>query len=267
MNISEFASSVPLIAPTIDIIRLVQEKTGKDVEFVKDSSLKVDAQVKIARTYMDKHIITYRSNPSENINHLIAHECGHIFRFYSVDPEKRLGPCTSAEYFKQATLDIEKKSKSLLKKLPPHASSQLLNIWIHGIIRQLTNIPVDYYIEVWIYNDYPEMREIQLKSLTSMYNDAARGLESNLKKMTPEIIFVASNAMNYAFYKKLDLSLGTNFFNAYRYFSNKKIGENLFNFINDTDEGFLSDIDIINKWAEELKLTKWFGWVQIESVA
>jgi hypothetical protein len=79
---------------------------------------------------------------------------------------------------------------------------KILPFWITGFIQQLTNLPVDYYIEAWIFNEYPELREFQVSSIHVSYTRAAQGLDPKIKKMVPDLLYKGSNAMNYAFFKK-----------------------------------------------------------------
>ena len=264
MNLTEFLKRTELHNSTISILKLVQDRTNKETEFIYDSKLTVNAAVKVARSYMDRHIIFFNNTKDGTINHLIAHECGHILRFYSVIPERRVIPFTTIQSFQVAKSDLERKSQAILKQFPPDVKQKIFSSWIVGFIRQLTNLPVDYYIEAWLFNEYPELREFQVSSINGMYLPAAHGLDPKIKKMVPDFIYNGSNAMNYAYFKKLDRLMGTDYFTVYKKFPDKNSGEKLFNLINDCDGGFESDITTINNWADELKVSTWFSWIPFD---
>lgn len=264
MNLIEFLKRTELHESTISILKLVQDKTIKEIEFIYDSKLTVDAKVKIARSYMDRHIIFFGNTKLGTINHLISHECGHILRYYSVNPEKRVIPFTDNQSYQIAISDLERKGQTI-KQLPPEVKQKIVPLWISGFIQQLTNLPVDYYIEAWIFNEYPELREFQVNSINVSYIRASQGLDPKIKKMVPKLIYKGSNAMNYAYFKKLDRLMGTDYFNIYKKFPDKNLGEKLFNLINDCDGGFESDITTINDWADELNVSKWFSWIPFDT--
>lgn len=264
MNLIEFLKRIELHESTVSILKLIHEKTNKEIEFIYDSKLTVDAKVVVARSFMDRHIIFFGDTKVGTINHLIAHECGHILRYYSVIPEKRVIPTTNNQSYQIAVSDLERKNQTMIKQLPPEVKQKIIPFWISGFIQQLTNLPVDYYIEAWIFNEYPELREFQVNSINVSYIRASQGLDPKIKKMVPDLIYKGSNAMNYAYFKKLDRLMGTDYFNIYKKFPDKNLGEKLFNLINDCDGGFESDITTINEWAEELKVSKWFSWIPFD---
>ena len=55
------------------------------------------ATSKIARARMPQHIIKYQPQMVQRINHLTAHECGHILRTMEADPSIRVVPGSNAE--------------------------------------------------------------------------------------------------------------------------------------------------------------------------
>lgn len=265
MNSVEFLKRTELHESTIAILKLVQDKTKKEIEFIYDGKLTVDARVTVARSYMDRHIIFFGDTKVGNINHLIAHECGHILRYYSVIPERRVVPFTNNESYQIAIADLERNGRAIIKQFPLEVKQKILPLWISGFIQQLTNLPVDYYIEAWIYNEYPELWEFQINSINVSYTRAAQGLDPKIKKMVPDLLYKGSNAMNYAFFKKLDRIIGTDYFSIYKKFPDKNSGEKLFSLINDCDGGFESDITTINNWADELKVSTWFLWIPFDT--
>ena len=118
MNYIEFLKRTELHESTIAILKLVQDKTKKEIEFIYDGKLTVDARVTVARSYMDRHIIFFGDTKVGNINHLIAHECGHILRYYSVIPERRVVPFTNNESYQIAIADLERNGRAIIKQLP-----------------------------------------------------------------------------------------------------------------------------------------------------
>jgi hypothetical protein len=183
------------------ILKKVQKETGKPIRFVRNDRLSTYAGLKMARISMPEHIIVYKGEHDEIINHLIAHECGHIFRMFGVSEEKRLIPYTDDKIKLRGLSEIEGQIQNLSKTLSIERLSQVINMWYSGIIRQLTNYPSDIMIEKWIYDDYPALRPIQLKSIQKQLADALNGLKDTVRQITPSKIFDASNIMNYVFFR------------------------------------------------------------------
>ena len=76
----------------------------------------------------------------------------------------------------------------------------------------------------------------------------------------------SSNAMNYAFFKKIDQATGLKFFKRFERLPVRVTGEALFRCIRDEDMGLSGDISIANEWAEILKIRDWFKWGDFEDI-
>lgn len=251
---------------TKEIVQLVEQETGKDFEFVEKPDLSVSASVKIARSFMVQHIVAFKSGNLERLSHLIAHECGHILRYYSVPVDERIVPGTSKENYGKADYWIEKTGRKKLSKLPTTAVPRLKEIWINGFIRLLTNLPVDYRIENWLYNDYPDLRKAQLSSLDADYSTALAGASKKIETITPDVIYNKTNLINCVFYTALDRSLGTSYAKGFKRFCKGRTSEKLLAPLMNDDRGFEQDIETINEWASILNVSDWFKWGDFEQV-
>jgi len=266
MNKYDFFEKIQVEPATQEIVSLVEEKTGKTISFIPNNNLQVDATVKIARKSMPQHIIYFKGEHSNFISYLIAHECGHILRVMSVSEEKRLVPASSEKNKKYALAEIKKDLPRFFKELPDGALDKFLDIFIDGLIRQLTNLPVDYRIEKWLYSDYPSLRAMQKKFLDKSLKLAVNSLSKKIKQITPPLVFVKSNLMNYAYAKAIDSIFGMNYSSFYVDLPNLNLGEKLYEYLLGEDKGFLQDITIINSWANLLELKEWFQWINFEDI-
>ena len=84
--------SIQLIDTVHTILEKVRNETGKRVEFIEKNDLTTFAALKMARKNMPSHLVFYKREHDEIINHLIAHECGHVLRMFAVPEEKRIRP-------------------------------------------------------------------------------------------------------------------------------------------------------------------------------
>ena len=99
--------SLDLIAPVKEILDKVKQTTAKEIQFVEKDDLTTYAALKMARKDMPSHLMFYKKEHDEIINHLIAHECGHVLRIFSVSEENRLIPKTNDQIKLNALTEIE----------------------------------------------------------------------------------------------------------------------------------------------------------------
>lgn len=259
--------SLDLVPDVKLILAEVEEISHKRIEFIEKEELSTYAGVKIARKNMPAHLIIYKREHGPIINHLIAHECGHIIRIYQAPEQKRVIPSTDDKIKLTALQEIEEDIIKLSKKIPFEKLSKFVNIWYDGLVRQLTNYPPDIMIEKWLYDKYPSLRPFQLESIQKQHKDALVGLSDEVRELTPEKMFYASNIMNYAFFRILGIHFGVNFIRPF-YDSGfvgkgkalSKITEE--NYQNDFD----GDVEMVNKWTAFFELGKWFVWADFENV-
>ena len=256
-----------LLNSTQDILNLITDLTGKSFEFIYKPDLPTLAMVKIARENMPLHLIYYKNISLGNIDHLIAHECGHIYRMMSVQKEYRKVPASSMENRQIAMTKIEDELFKLSKDIPIEKMSSLFQIWFNGIIKQLTNFPVDMRIEQWIFDNYPELRKAQKMTIDKQIRENVQVLSENIKKITPIFIYNVSNTMNYAFASFMESLIDKKYTTPYKRTKYPEIGAKLVKFVNGTkDEGYTQDIEIINNWSNLLGLSDWFYWTDFEDV-
>lgn len=254
--------------PVIYIIfEIVKTRTGKSVILNEKDDLAGYAMIKIARKNMDSHLLYYKPEHSGIINHLVAHECGHILRIYDTPDNKRLIPFTNDNYKRIAFSSIEPDIQKLSQQIPFDNLVSILNMWYTGLIRQLTSYPSDIMIEKWIYKDYPELRPYQEMSLKKQYDEAVMGMSQRVEKITPLKILEASNGMNYAFFNIISNLLNDiSFSRKYTRSAYEKIGRQLVLIQQDAKDNYQSDINITNKWADYLNISDWFSWKDFEDI-
>ena len=177
--------SIDLIAPVKEILDKVKQTTSKEIQFIEKDDLTTYAALRMARKNMPSHIIFVKKEHDEIINHLIAHECGHVLRLFSVSEENRLIPKTNDQIKLNALTEIEPEIQELSKVLPFDKLAQIVSLWYTGTYRQVTNFPPDILIEKWIYDEYPELRQYQLKSIKKQQQEALAGSSTEVVKMTP----------------------------------------------------------------------------------
>jgi len=260
--------AINLIPPVYDILEKVRQVTLKEIRFVERDDLSTYAALRMARANSPAHIIFVKKEYNEIVNHLVAHECGHVLRIFSVPEAKRLIAKTNDRIKLNALSGIEDEIQNLSAVLPFERLTQIINLWYGGICRQVTNFPPDIRIEKWLYNDYPELRKYQLLSIRMQQQEALSGFSAEAQNISPPTFINLSNIMNYAFFRILGLHFGTNLvkpFTNMKYLEKaKKLASLTEGSRADNHEG---DIEMVNKWADFLSISHWFEWSDFEDVS
>jgi len=257
-----------LIKPVHDILDRVVEVSQKKIEFIEKNDLPTFAAIKMARRSMPAHLIFHKKEHNDLVNHLIAHECGHILRMFVVPVEKRLIPMTNQEIKGIALNEMQDEIMGLSKILSLENLAQIINLWFNGTVRQVTNLPPDIMIEKWLYDEYPEIRPYQFRSLQKQHQEALAGLKNEVKQITPSKILNASNIMNYAFFRIIGFHMKNNFLTPYNQTVYVRKGKELAEYTekNCTINDYEGDLEMINYWARYLGLSNWFKWTGFEDV-
>ena len=206
---------IQFIDPVPAVLEEVKNATGKGIEFIPTENLTTYAALKMARKDMPSHLIYYKKEHDEIINHLIVHECGHLFRIFKCPENQRLMPYSDQQIKYNALKTIENEIMALTDILSEDQIAHVIDLWYNGLIRQVTNLPPDIMIEKWIYDQFPALRPLQLKSLKKQHSESVAGLTETVHRTTPHTILFASNVMNYAFFRILGLHVGRNFVREY----------------------------------------------------
>lgn len=253
--------------PVPEVLEEVKRITGKGIEFIQKEDLPTYAKTQMARKHMPSHLIYYKKEHDEIINHLIVHECGHLFRIFKCQENQRLMPYNNQTIKYNALKKIEKEILPLTKILSEDQIAHIIDIWYHGLIRQVTNLPTDIMIEKWIFDRFPKLRPLQLKSLKKQLVESVAGLTETVQRITPDTILYASNVMNYAFFRILGLHMGQNFIREYSPTPYIGKGKELASITEkdyiDSHEG---DNIMIDKWATFVNISDWFKWCGFEDV-
>ena len=263
MNINELSLSYNIIPELYSLIGLVKKVSGKDIEIQIVENLQTDGSTKVARERMPKSIVKIKANQTMRINHLLAHECCHILRILEANPLDRVVPSTNNLTMNLANLELSDQAQIL----PPQIRKKALDFWISGLITQLTNLPVDARIEMWLYKNYPALRKHQIKSLKIDASQTIMCLSKKVEQSTIGKVFYLSNAMTYAYLRVIGGIIEENYVRKFR--EHEKIvysGKSLFSMLESEDKGFTHDLQTIKAWGDFLNISDWFRWIGFEDM-
>ncbi|MDD5476190.1 MAG: hypothetical protein PHU03_06740, partial [Syntrophales bacterium] len=208
-----------------------------------------------------KHHLYYRPVHNEDVNYILANQCGHILRLMEIPEDQRFMPVANKRTMMSYILEMEDEFKRLMDVFGPEKIRRMVRLWYEGVVFQLTKMPPDIMIDKWLYDKYPDLREIQLASLIRQRQEALQSLSRDTTKFTPEKIYRVSNIMNFAFFKVLEDHFRLDWVAPYHGTifilegsALAKITEN--EYVN----GHRGDRIMIDTWAGRLGLTTWYEW-------
>lgn len=253
------------------LVSEIEQQTGRSVVIQPSRAIRDRARAVYVVSDPDitRHRILYDPMFEAHLDHLVAHECGHIVRFVSACPEDRTVAKTTSSSRASAARQMLPDLRRLVDSgLPEGALADLLPIWLGGTITQLADTPSDVRIEHWIWERLPGTRDVQELSLLSQTEANAASMRPVIAAFTPESVWTASNAMNYvsarAYARLLDRP---ELLRPYRRTRIEMLGNRLFAMLEETqDQGLASDRQLSDRWAARLDLSEWFEWTTLDAV-
>lgn len=254
-----------LCPDTHQALRLARRVCGKEPLIKSTNALPhgTRAVLRHPSVHYRPYEIIYRRGEEKVLDHLIAHEIGHIIRFHRVPESERLMAIVTPESQARAIHQLIPNMVELIRRgIPEDVLPSLINERYEALCQQLVNGPADIRIEQWIYDRFPGLRAVQRQSLTWE-------VERNEPLFTPEVIdvtppttYFAQMAMNAAqAYHVSELTDNSTLLEPFQQRALAPIGEMLARMVLDApDHGHRSDMEATNKWAEELGLSGWFEW-------
>jgi hypothetical protein len=260
-----------LLPDTHRLIRHVEEQTGRTVEIQPEPAIRGRGRAIYVVTDPDpdRHLILYDPAERRFLDHLVAHECGHILRFAEAEPGARVVPIMTTECRTRAIDQLGPELTDLVRRgYPRGVLADVVPIWLSGTVAQLSDTPSDIWIERFIANDYPGLRKVQEASLMRQARELHLVAGKAVERVTPRSVWIASNAMNYALVKAVArLFHRTELMTPYTFSPSRTLGESLFAMVEaEPDDGLAGDRWLSERWAEELGLRDWLEWRRLEEL-
>ena len=248
----------------------LSKRGGKKINIVSDDSITTAAKIEFAENYdRNYHLVKY--NPKyKAVSHLVLHELIHLELVLDAREGDGNFLFTTNESCKAKFKESLKKFSGNLRRkgIPKESVDKFLGSLFDGINNQIFNTPIDLFIEDIIYTRFTKMRPIQYLSLLRLTNEGLvattrKDIVDNVPKsvLTSSKIYNLVNAFHFRTlfninlvdeFKATKLELNTakslyQEFNEYR--NDKKGGE---------------EYEIIQHWAEDLKLDSYFNLIPEE---
>ncbi|MCH6234499.1 tetratricopeptide repeat protein [Cognataquiflexum rubidum] len=248
----------------IDFIQEIEKLTGKEVVIEQDSTISTAAKVEFAENHhRDFHKILH--NPKyPQTDHLIAHELVHL----KLAEEARKKKCNKLFIGKDSKIETFRKGiQSTLKKLEkrgvsPENIDKYAKSLFDGILSQVYNTAIDLFIEDFLYNQYPELRYIQFRSLYQMNQEGHKAVnDPKIIELSPPDILTKSRIFNVVSARHFEDLFGVKMEKQYALRPFEKDQADLFwdefkEYRSDRKEG--EEYELVQHWGEDLELGSFF---------
>jgi len=250
-----------LRAATRELIKRVEDSSGRPVLVQTDPSLKVLATMRMARGAAPAHLVAY--NPSGGIapDYLISFQCGFILRLFANPPSERYDFAGSTTG-RARTLEAVSAQPEIKKlSLPASAVRAYADHIFDGLMTQLRSAPIGLRVDSWLAADYPELRELQQTFALRQLQDNQQILSPEVQRLAVSPTYEASAAMNAAFAGYWARVLDQPSFVLPYKATGVHLGQDLLASWDAIDAHPLYDRGLIESWAHKLKLQGWYEWV------
>jgi len=250
------------------VLRLVEARTGLPVHVQPDASLPGNllAKVTMARGQMPFHQVDFQPNRSASPDYLIVFQCGFILRHYGVAPTDRVD-FTGTPLAEQTVQDWVRNNPKTPGIAKPSADG-LTSFLVNGILSQLRSVPVGMRVELWILNEYPELEPLQRAAVMKQLEDNVAGLRPQVQAMMPDQALAANLSMSAAYALFWAEKLGQPQLTLpYRASGHLEAGQALYEIWRDVPSDPSQDRSLIDRWANQVGVERWYQWVPSQSPA
>ena len=181
-----------LLPATQRIVAEVERLTNRPVRIEEDQSLKVMAQMTVARGDMPLHQLRYKPTGTNPPDYFVASQCGYVIRLYQAPPDKRFeyGPGP----------DGRRKLNELLmdREIPP-AVREMGDFLFQGLVTQLRSIPLGLRVDEWLLAQFAELHDLQVTGVKAQLEENVQVIPLGAKGVFPAKLYKANISMNAAF--------------------------------------------------------------------
>ena len=246
-----------LMPTTRAILRQVEEKTGRSIQFIRDDSMTMLASLQFARNGADFHVLRYQPN-NDPIDYVVAFQAGFVLRLFDNPPDQRFDFAPKPD----APIKIETlllKGKTLTGEdtgnLP--GAAEMIAKWA---LLNLRSLPIGMRIDQWIAAEHPNLKELQAKSIefqthqnTSLLSSKIKGFEIPTSLMGP----IAA----YALFADRLLNTTTNAI-PFEAIGLQEQGNTLLKLWDKTPSDAKHDWALVDAWAKVCGLAGWYDWLE-----
>lgn len=255
---------------TRELIATVENQTGLPIEIRQVPYLKSKgrAMYTVSDPDTSRHLVLVDQDEKRHLDHLVAHEIGHILQFDEMPADQRKLPVVTRDNFVKAASGVANDLARLSQQgFNKESLNEAIRLWTTGLVSQISDTPTDIAIENGI-RDNEALRLFQRKSLADNALVLARSMRTEVEAFTPPRVFLASNAMNYALLKSSVSFLKEPWMlRPYRNTEVARLGDELLELMDEIDPHNLEGYQkVTDTWAERLGFNGWYNWQEIDKI-
>jgi hypothetical protein len=187
-------SADALLPCTRNLMRELEDLSGRPVATREDPALALLATIQPATADSPVHLILYRPGDSAP-DYLIAYEIGFVLRMLARPPEERFA--LGADRGRRGEIIAEMQRR--MPELDPTRAAELGALLFDSLMRQLRSYPIGMLVDLHLHHACPELRALQRASLLAQVQQNLHALSPEMLQKYPETIVQANRRMNAAY--------------------------------------------------------------------
>lgn len=239
------------------LLKQCESESGYVCDVTYDQSLPVYSTVQIAGGGNRKrHRIILKQYDNES-SYYIAWQAVFILRHFQVDESQRANLALN----KTILPHVKNEVTALYSDFPDTQISAISKQIVDGLLTQLRSVPIGILVDMYLYKNFPELRDIQESSLTKQVHDFWASLNIDKTKF-PESIVIANQQMNAAHASMVDYQYPSPELTApYDAVGMGEVAMKLVGCCLDANLNAINDKQLIDQWAAILNIKDWYEWV------
>lgn len=236
----------------------VESASGKPVLLQSDANFASHATIKIATQDQPAHVLLYKPEQNAVLPYLVAFQCEFALRTILADSASQFD-LSSKECMPGEILALMRKHHQGRSDIPAEVVPQLAKQFGNGLGLQLRSMPITMRIDKQIHDAYPELRDLQRKSIDRQLQENVHALSPRAKLLAPDLIIKPNASMNAAFAKFFsglwDMPV---IFAPYVAAGYAAVASELLAFHEAIAADVNHDRELVDAWAKHLGLDRWF---------
>ena len=226
----------------------LEQLGSKPVVLQENAQLPNQAKIHIASAAEPAHVLTYQSSAAAELPYLVCFQCGFAERSLQAAPDERFNVASTSESYSFVQTLV-----SQMNLIPQHSVATYSQMITDGLGTQLRSMPIGIRVDRMLYQNHPELREMQKVIAERQLKESAGCLHPTIKAMAPELFFRASVGMNAAFALAWSRLWGDDTHVVpYRLAGHLGIGEKLLELLDSVPVSPTHDRELVTMWAKLL---------------
>lgn len=245
-----------LHAVTKGILKRVEDKTGKSIQFLRDEKLSLLATLQMARNGADFHVLRYRPS-NEPLDYFVAFQAGFVLRLFENEPAKRFDFSPDPGAGKQ--VEVLLAAGQALSSADKQALPDFARFVAQWALLNLRSLPIGMRIDRWIATEHPELKELQQAGIAVQQQQNMDVLAYKLGKLTVPTTLMGALAAYALFADRL---LGTESYAIpYEAAGIVSHGKELLRIWDETPSVAPHDCELVDRWAAASGMSDWYRWI------